>query len=905
MEIRETSEAEEPLRPGARLKIDRQSGWLAPWLRTPSPHRNFRSWREEGRRGWLILGAVFLQLLLIGGVAQWLSLEAGRGFTGAGTSPLPVLFTPFGGGLLAFLIAAFLVHAFLPWKARLPFFLILSLAAPILVLGWIDGTLLVVFGLALVGICHLPLPHGLRVALVLAAGGLLAALRAGVIPSAIGSAVLPILASLFMFRMIIYLYDLRHEKKPAGACQRLSYFFLAPNVCFPLFPVVDYATFLRTYYDGRELAIYQKGVRWMSRGVVQLVLYRLLYQHLSPSPADVEDLLGVVVFVISSYLLYLRISGQFHLIIGLLCLFGFNLPETHHRYLLASGFSDYWRRINIYWKDFMMKLVFYPAYLRFKGLGHLVAIALGTALVFLATWLLHGYQWFWLRGTFHFSLVDGLFWSFFALLVIINALREATRTPNRTGKHSPDGRFDLSGAIRRSLQTGAMFVLVCLLFAFWQSHSVGQFTALMAQAGNVDPEQLFLLVGLTLLALTAGVLVPWIRHRWRSLRKNLSAPPSLPWWPATATVLPILLVLVAGSDAFRDRLERPAADVLASIRADTLNARDRRTLERGYYEELLQRESFGSPLWEVRLEQRPDWKPMTGSGMSRPTGDLLHHELIPDQELEIDGVLWRTNRWAMHDHDHYARRKPPGVYRIALLSASYGAGHGMPIEQTFENLVEARLNQSANLTADRIEILNFSVPGYTLVEFVAFLETRIAPFEADAFYLVTHSKEGPRTLGTLARRIREKVPLVYPFLESIPERAGLPENPTDQEMRRISRYRDEVEDWGYRRMVEFCARHGMKPVWIHLPATDEIIDADALDSQEQRAIAAGFETITLEGVYGNGDPSEIWLAPHDRHPNAEGHRRIADRLIVELFERTDQLELPVRGEGDGGAPLPE
>ena len=73
--------------------------------------------------------------------------------------------------------------------------------------------------------------------------------------------------------------------------------------------------------------------------------------------------------MISTFLLYVRISGQFHLVIGMLHLFGFNLPETHHRYLLASSFTDFWRRINIYWKDFMMKVFYYPAFFRLRKLG--------------------------------------------------------------------------------------------------------------------------------------------------------------------------------------------------------------------------------------------------------------------------------------------------------------------------------------------------------------------------------------------------------------------------------------------------------------------------------------------------------------------------------------------------------
>ena len=34
-----------------------------------------------------------------------------------------------------------------------------------------------------------------------------------------------------------------------------------------------------------------------------------------------------------------------------------------------SSFTDFWRRINIYWKDFMMKVFYYPAFFRLRRLG--------------------------------------------------------------------------------------------------------------------------------------------------------------------------------------------------------------------------------------------------------------------------------------------------------------------------------------------------------------------------------------------------------------------------------------------------------------------------------------------------------------------------------------------------------
>src|SRR6185503_2864467 len=139
----------------------------------------------------------------------------------------------------------------------------------------------------------------------------------------------------------------------------------------------------------------------------------------------------LVQYLLTNFLLYLRISGQFHLVVGMLCLFGFNLPETHHRYYLASSFTDFWRRINIYWKDFMMKIFFYPAYFRLKSRGPLVALVASTLVGFVVTWALHAAQWFWLRGSFLWAANDVLFWSILAGLVVVNSIWELRRGRKR------------------------------------------------------------------------------------------------------------------------------------------------------------------------------------------------------------------------------------------------------------------------------------------------------------------------------------------------------------------------------------------------------------------------------------------------------------------------------------------
>ena len=323
--------------------------------------------------------------------------------------------------VFALVLAGFVINLWLPLDFRRPFFVMLSLAGAVVVFGPADAAWLVGCGLLLIGLCHLPVRFGLRVLLLLLTGGLLATSRAGALPSAWSAAVWPILGSMFMFRLALYIRAVRMKQVENGLWGPLAYFFMLPNLAFPLFPVVDYQTFRRTYYDRGDIAIYEQGLVWISRGLVHLLLYRLVYQNFLGDPADVVTLGDLTQLMLSTFLLYLRVSGQFHLIVGILHLFGFRLPETHKLYYLAHNFTELWRRINIYWKDFMMQVVFYPAYFKLKQLGPRPALACATAAVFLVTWVLHSYQWFWLRGGFPVALPDILFWGILGTLVVAGA----------------------------------------------------------------------------------------------------------------------------------------------------------------------------------------------------------------------------------------------------------------------------------------------------------------------------------------------------------------------------------------------------------------------------------------------------------------------------------------------------
>ena len=366
--------------------------------------------------------------------------------------------------------AALPVHYMAPYRWKKPIFVAVSILGMIVVNGLSASAGVLAVSAVLLVFATAPFPWRARALLIAALAMLLAALRsqAGSSAEAISNGFIPVVGTMFMFRMIIYLYEQKHAQGRESLVDTLSYFFVLPNFVFPHFPVIDYRAFQRGYFARGIHEIQRTGVAMMSRGTMHLFLYRVIDRLLLISADAVHDPLSLASYMVFNYLLYLRVSGQFHMACGLLHLFGFELPETHHNYLLATGFTDYWRRINIYWKDFMVRIVFNPLVFGLRRWPRPASLAAATAVVFLVTWLLHAYQSYWLRGIWGFSVPDALFWGILGILVMINVQFDARRGATRGRGRS---RSPLSWVVHASRIVGT-FATIALLWSLWSSPSV-------------------------------------------------------------------------------------------------------------------------------------------------------------------------------------------------------------------------------------------------------------------------------------------------------------------------------------------------------------------------------------------------------------------------------------------------
>ncbi len=793
--------------------------------------------------------------------------------------------------ILAF--GGFLVHALLPRGLRLQFFLLLSIAAIFLVLGTEASLWILGIGAGLLAITLAPIPWSVRIGLLLIAAAALHWFRRPSWDGPIPGAVWPILGSIFMFRLIILVYDLRHAKERPELKWILSYIFMLPNPAFPLFPVVDFKKMQGSYYTEDEFTIYQRGAKWFYRGAWQLIAYRLVYTRFTIDPVDVDSAVDFIQFALSSFLLYLRVSGQFHIIIGMLLLFGFNLPETHHRYYLASSFNDFWRRINIYWKDFMMKLFYYPAYFKLRKFGDTTALVGATLFVFISTWALHLYQWYWLRGSLLLEVHDIMFWAVLGLLVVWNSLHEIKYGRERASTWATRSAFGNAALVCRTLAT---FICICLLWSMWTADSMTQWIELVNATGSAALP--ILLTGPFL------YVVGWALGRadkasgQEKKRAGLRLKQT-PFWKAAAANIVFCLGLAAlGTPAVYSYLGNRPATELAALTQDQLSQRDLNKLERGYYEQLMGANRGSEELWELYNRRPLDWPRIQQTELWRDhTENILLGELLPSRTLDFKNAVLSTNQWGMRDRE-YELEAPESTYRIAILGSSHVMGSGVNDGETFEALIEDRLNTGdLERPYDHYELLNFAVAARASIQHVYLLEERILPFKPQALIQVAHGQDKGIASRFISRMIRSGLEVPYPYLANLFEELDLDKDTPDFIIqRRIRPHSGEILKWSYQRIGETCRRLGIVPIWVYQPMIYDPAGGIALEQRAAEAKAAGYEIVSLADVYAGQNEDDLQIAPWDNHPNELAHRLVAAALYDRLAAG------PIASELAGGAP---
>ena len=230
---------------------------------------------------------------------------------------------------------------------------------------------------------------------------------------------------------------------------------------------------------------------------------------------------------------------------------------------------------------------------------------------------------------------------------------------------------------------------------------------------------------------------------------------------------------------------------------------------------------------------------------------------------------------------------------MALIGASHVLGWGVADNETFEWLLEDRLNaENSGNTYKQYEILNFASSGYSTLDRLLVLETKVPPFEPDAVLYVAHPSEASRSIDNLVARIRDEVDIPFDYVNEVVQKAQVTQDTSlSNAKRQLAPFGDELVSWAYAQIVADSQQQGFLPVWILLPRIVGVDEPEESAHLIELAKEAGFVVLDLQDVYWPENAESLRLEPWDWHPNPIGHQMIADRLYEMLVANQDTIPL--------------
>ncbi len=801
-----------------------------------------------------------------------------------------------------YVLLVFALHSFISIRFRSTFLFLSCITLVYVAFGILAGSFFILIGLGLIFICHLPIKYLYRFVLILAIAFLLALFRTEFIYIPWMTMTTMYMAPLFMFRLIIYLYEIKNGLVPANKWQSISYFFMFPNVFFLFFPIIDYKTYIKTHLDAPEKEIWQKGIRWMVRGLIHIMCYRLICFHFLIGPVEVIDLPTLLQYMVVNYSLIIRLSGVFHFMIGLVCMFGFNLPQIFDNYFTATSFVDLWRRINIYWRNFVLKIFFYPTMFRYKKIIKKNLLAFTMMTVFFITWIMHSYQLFWITGVVSVRTIDVIFWMVIGACITTNSviIEKQTLAENKVEKPLSDYRKYLKKIIRMM----GMFLFMSVMWSLWNTRTLEDWLFIVSKGKHVDVKQLLLIFSVVIGVIVLGIVVQMALKN-AQLKQMINRKPHETLVLTLSTL--ILLTLFSFKD-IRSKMPITIQNFYDNISDGSPNKLEKTNAEAGYYDKLIEGEEGNTiGIGGRSLKKMVKKNPYTNAYFYQ--NNIVNRRMKPNLNIVGTDHNFQSNSFGIRDKE-YSIKKPDGTKRLALLGGSYQMGSGVNNNEVFEAIVEERINKeglhfdyaqcddstvSLSVVEDKggvmhLEIFNFAAGGYYLLQHVELVNTSVFQYDMDALVYFAHTDERGKVVKDFTTIIKKELPLKYPFLEQIVEKAGIKSYMSILQIRELlTPYADTIMKWGYKEIYAQCKKNNVVPVWAYMETTTEFVDDKEYNELKAYAESLGFVTLDLRNTYGNIDRVEIQISDLNTHPNKLGHRLIAERFYRELKLKRDKI----------------
>ena len=314
--------------------------------------------------------------------------------------------------------------------------------------------------------------------------------------------------------------------------------------------------------------------------------------------------------------------------------------------------------------------------------------------------------------------------------------------------------------------------------------------------------------------------------------------------------------------------------VVKEMHNGALNADDVHALTAGYYE---------------GIEHTARIAPGAENNDYRISDNFLRYELKPNVKRRYPAGMRITNSLGMPNPE-YSYQKPPHTRRIALLGDSISLG---PYGHDFVSLLETRLNQA--YTTDQVhkfQILNFAVPGYSLLQMMDVALEKTSKFHPDAYMVELSSQEVLGSRNHVVRLVTSGTDLKYDFLRALIARAGI--RPTDRGATirmKLAPFFLPLTHWALEQIQQHASAEGAQIIILLVPAViDANVSAADFDQLRPAVDGIGVPVIDLRDTFRSARLSDFQVVPGvDIHPNLRGHELIFENLYAKVLAQPGAL----------------
>ncbi len=289
------------------------------------------------------------------------------------------------------------------------------------------------------------------------------------------------------------------------------------------------------------------------------------------------------------------------------------------------------------------------------------------------------------------------------------------------------------------------------------------------------------------------------------------------------------------------------------------------------------------------LEARARFRDVAEPRIMATADALLRYQYRPGAEVsDRGGGTMRINHLGLWDRE-YAMPKPAGVYRVVVLTGSIANDGSVPFDDRFHEVLERELQGAAG--GRRVEVINASCEGYDTVQQVRLLERVGLQYQPD-FVVLAYMLTSASLQNGAYRRIGDSF---FAFRFALAARGAAAGS-------MCAVFQPFHESYGFElivrnsfeRLALLQRLHGFRTLVAVLPVLERFDDPLCLrlyDRADRAARESGLPSMRVVDAF-RGEPFTRYVKPGQRmdlcHPNAAGHRRIADALNAAIRREIGQ-----------------